>query len=270
MRGWGEVPHLLNVIPLLLWFQLAPGCPSDVTAPCYTAATVVNSATNQPLLAPNGMATIYGAFLSFSTKALTPGDLAAGLLPIRLPGTEVTVIVDGYAAPLWYISPGQINFQVPSNLRSGQDVPMFVARDGKAGPTVIVRLASESPGFYAADPETVIAVHLDGSLITRQQPARRGEAVVLFANGLGQTVPDTPYRMVPTGAASLLRMREFRILLNGVEVPPDRVPYAGTAPGFAGLYQINLLLPDNAPETPEVQIQLGDAVSPRGLRLPLR
>jgi uncharacterized protein (TIGR03437 family) len=257
------------VIPLLL-FQLAPGCSTDLTAPCYTAATVVNPATNQPLLAPGGMATIYGAFLSFSTRALGPADVSGGMLPIRLPGTEVTVVVDGYAAPLWYVSPGQINFQTPSHLRSGQEVRLFVARDGKAGPSVLVRLASESPGFYATDPETAIAVHLDGSLITRQQPARRGEMIVLFANGLGQTEPDTPYRMVPNAAAPLRRMAEFRILLNGVALAPERVPYAGTAPGFAGLYQINLLVPEDAPETPEIQIRIGDAVSPRGLRLPLR
>jgi uncharacterized protein (TIGR03437 family) len=258
------------VISLLILFQLAPGCSTDLTAPCYTAATVVNPATNQPLLAPGGMAAIYGAFLSFSTRALGPGDLSAGMLPIRLPGAEVTVLVDGYAAPIWYVSPAQINFQVPSHLRSGQEVRLIVARDGKAGPPVLVRLASESPGFYAADPETVIAVRLDGSLITPQRPARRGEMVVLFANALGQTDPDTPYRMVPVAAAPLRRMAEFRILMNGVALAPERTPYAGTAPGFAGLYQINLLIPEDAPETPELQIRIGDAVSPRGPRLPLR
>lgn len=270
MRRWAPIAHLFYVIPLLLLFQLAPGCPSDVTAPCYTAATVVNSATNQPVLAPNGMATIYGAFLSFSTKALTPADLSGGMLPVRLPGTGVTVLIDGWAAPVWYVSPGQINFQVPSNLRGGQEVSLVVARDGKAGPMVTVRLAEESPGLYAADPETAIAVRLDGSVISRQQPARRGEILLLFANGLGRTVPDTPYRMTPSSAAPIVKLAEFRVLLNGNELTPDRVPYAGAVPGFAGLYQINVMVPEDAPEMPEIQVRMGNAVSPRGLRLPLR
>lgn len=216
------------------------------------------------------MATIYGAFLSFSTRALTPADLTGGLLPVRLPGTEVSVIVDGWAAAIWYVSPGQINFQIPPNLRGGQEVPLFVARDGRAGPIVLIRLAQEAPGLFASDRETPVAVRLDGSLIHSQNPARRGETILLFANGLGQTIPDTPYRMVPRQVAPLAKLSEFHILLNSVEVPPDHVPYAGVAPGFAGLYQINLRVPEQAPATPEIQIRLGSLSSPKGLRLPVR
>lgn len=255
----------------LLYFLLAASqCSSDRTAPCYSTASVVNSATSQPVLAPNGMATIYGTFLSFSTASLSSADAQGGLLPVQLAGTGVTVVVDGLAAPVWYVSPSQVNFLVPGGLRPGRNVDVWLSRDGKAGPIVSVRLAAESPGLFAADPETVIAVKLDGSLVKMGQPARSGESVILFATGLGATTPDTPYRQVPRGAASLSRLSDFRILLNGLAVGAENIGYAGVAPGFAGLYQINFTVPAEAPGNPEIRIAIGSATSPPGLRLPLR
>src|SRR2546428_9585716 len=100
--------------------------------PSYSAASIVNSATNTlEALAPNAIATVYGSDLSYDTGWLTSENTRGGMLPDTLAG--VRVIVAGIVTSLYYVSPKQINFLIPSNLRSG-DVTVFVAREGTAGP----------------------------------------------------------------------------------------------------------------------------------------
>jgi uncharacterized protein (TIGR03437 family) len=60
------------------------------------------------------------------------------------------------------------------------------------------------------------------------------------------------------------------VLLNGKAVPPGSVSYAGLAPGFAGLYQINLVVPSGLPPNPEIRIAIGQQISPPLVLLPLQ
>ena len=63
---------------------------------------------------------------------------------------------------------------------------------------------------------------------------------------------------------------DFRVVLNGTDVDSHLVLYAGVTPGFAGLFQINLQLPANAPSNPEIRIGYGAQLSPAGRILPLQ
>jgi uncharacterized protein (TIGR03437 family) len=252
-----------------IFFWLAFCC-GERFAPQYSAATVVHAATALPVLAPNTFASIYGKELAYTTRALASADLDGGQLPTVLPGTGVRVLVDGLAAPVWYVSPTQINFLVPGILQNKPSVKVLVSLDGKVGPEVECRLVPLAPGLFALDPETVIATRLDGALIRDSSPAAPGMDIVLYATGLGPTIPDTPYRQVARGAAPLLLRPEFQVLLNGAPVPDQRIRYAGAAPQFAGLYQINLWLPENTPANPQIQLRISGAMSPSGLHLPLR
>src|SRR6185437_7938264 len=115
-------------------------------APNYSAATIVNAATQTTgPLAPNTIATIYGTNLSWDEYAITPGDLNSGSLPQEEHG--VTVFVGDLPTHLFYVSPTQINFLVPYELRPGP-VKIYVARDGVHGPFVTVQLNESSPGFF--------------------------------------------------------------------------------------------------------------------------
>src|SRR5438132_9456815 len=89
-------------------------------APSYSGASIVNAADNQPgPLAPNAIATLYGTGLAYITKAISPQDIRGGLLPTILPGTGVRVLVGNLPANIYFVSPTQINFLVPSSLLSG-------------------------------------------------------------------------------------------------------------------------------------------------------
>jgi uncharacterized protein (TIGR03437 family) len=161
-----------------------------------------------------------------------------------------------------------VNALIPNNLSPGKRTLVLV-RDGRAGPQIQLDLTSAAPALFLMDASTAIVTAATGAVLTQQSPARAGDLVILYATGLGPTVPDTLYPKVPTAAAWIERLPELRILLNGVPVDAHLVAYAGVAPGFAGLYQLNLWLPQDAPPDPEIQLELGEAVSSRGIFLPV-
>lgn len=239
---------------------------SSNTAPSYSSASIVNSASNIPgPLAPNGLTTIYGTNLAWSTRAVGPEDISGGVMPTVLAG--VRVYVGGNPAYLYYVSPKQINFLIPSRLKAG-NYDVWVFREGLVGEKVSVQLSEAAPGLFQLDAETVIATHADGSVVTPAQPARPGEAIVVYAAGLGRTDPESIPGHLATIAAPIRARSALRVTLNGEPVADAAIFYAGVTPGFAGLYQINLRLPDAPPENPEIQVWVGDQSS-AALKLPL-
>lgn len=238
-------------------------------APTYTAASLVNSATGLPgPFAPNGFATIYGTELAFTTRAMVPEDVRGNILPTVLAGTGVRVLVNSQPAVIYYVSPKQVNFLIPSNLLPGP-VEVQLTLDGRAGPAVKIDLSESAPGLFPKDEVWLIAAHADGTLITLEAPARRDEVIVIYASGLGPTRPGVIHGQVPAAAAVIVKLADFSVVLGESPVPRENIWYAGVTPGLAGLYQINVKLPDGAGDDPEVRLRLGERESP-ALRLPLR
>src|SRR4051794_23283358 len=169
---------------LLLWAAVsavAQSSPPQDPAPLYVESSVVNAASSKAeMLAPNTLATIFGQYLSHSTRAVTPDELVAGALPTTLRGTGVRVTVGGISAPLLYVSPGQINFLVPPTLLPGT-AKLRVSIDSRYGPEVSVRVASFSPALFQMDPEYALATRADGSLLSNDNPAGNGQVVILYA-----------------------------------------------------------------------------------------
>jgi uncharacterized protein (TIGR03437 family) len=261
-------PWLLSMFACAVAVYAETECISH--APCYTEAGIVNLASNvSGALAPNTLATIYGMNLSYSTRAISGFDLRGNILPIELSGSGVRVQVGPLPALMYYVSPTQVNLLIPSDITAG-DFTIQLVREGWAGPPVRITLHDVAPALFQMDAETVVSTRADFSLISEEAPAHPGDYVILWATGLGRTVPPTVYGHIPLGAAIIQRLGEFRVLLDGVAVDAGRIGYAGVAPGYGGLYQINFRLPAIVSEDPEIQIAIGDEISPRGLRLPLR
>ncbi len=250
-----------TAIALLLGFvSLVRGA-----APNYTLASVVNAATGiSGDYAPNGIITIYGSDLSYQTVAATPGS---GTLPKVLGG--VSVFLDGTSVNLFFVSPTQINFLAPSTLEPG--VSKFtMVREGIAGPSLSMTFRDTAPGFFVGNGGALIATHANGAVITVDSPAAPGEVVVLYAAGLGRTVPDSEPGRAATAAAPILLIGQFAVLLGGVTMDRANILYAGITPGFAGLYQVNLRLPPDTGTDPEVRAFIGAQGSPSYLKLPVR
>jgi uncharacterized protein (TIGR03437 family) len=243
--------------------------PEPRVAPIYDAASVVNAADNQSgVLAANTLGTIYGANLAYSTAAITPGDIQGGILPIVLGASETEVFVNHYPADLYYVSPIQINFLVPPNMTAGAAV-VQVTIDGLAGPAISLTLAAAAPGLFQLDLQNAVATEVDGTVLTPASPARPGDIVSLYATGLGPVTPPAIYGELPAAAAPLIAGANLSILLDGVAVPPGAIDYAGVAPGFAGLYQINLTLPASTGSNPEIRLKIDGATSIPGVHLPV-
>jgi uncharacterized protein (TIGR03437 family) len=253
--------------PALLLAALAFAAQLPADAPIYSADSLTNSADNHSgWLAPNTIATLYGKFLAYATVTLTSADIRSGVLPTVLPSTGVRILVNGLPGNPYYVSPTQVNFLIPPNLLPGPATVQLVI-DGLAGPPVAVTLGASAPALYQLDQQTIIATHVDGSLITPAASAKPGDVIVLYATGLGQFVPPVGYGELPVAAAPIKMLSDFKVLLDGNAVDPSAITYAGAAPGFAGLYQINLILPSSTGPNPEIRIAIADAMSIAGLHL---
>lgn len=239
-------------------------------AQTYSSATIVNAATEQPELAVNGLATIYGKDFALEARSFAPSDMLNGELPTTLPGTGVRVAVEGIAATISYVSPTKITFLVPPILLPKRDAIVVVTVFGHSGPAANVSLMAESPGLFTLDPETASAARPDGTLIKPDQPAAPGEEVILYATGLGRTDPDAAYRQIPREPAALVKRAQFQVLLNGSAIPDKYIRYVGASVGAAGLYQVNFVIPEDCETNPSVQVAVGPARSQLGLRLPVK
>ena len=217
------------------------------------AGSVVPNAT--PTITPNGVA---NPFDPQTGGALSPGTIVAIYgthlgsvavqpstipLPTKLNGT--TVLIGGVPSPLFYVSPSQINVQIPFELTPAQQYQVVVNANGALTTPQPIQLTAATPGLDTFPDGTLLAVHAaDGSLISAASPAQPGEYIVMFLLGMGSTgnspasgtsSPSDP-PATPTALPTLT--------LDGNPVP---VAFAGLAPNFVGLYQLNLQIPVGTP-----------------------
>lgn len=222
--------------------EAAPAVAAQVTAtaldrPSFPGAGVVNAATFTTALAPGGLGTIFGTALAADT-----GLASSFPLPWTLAGTRVTV--GGIAAPLVYVSPGQINFQVPFEL-SGTAAEVVVTTPAGGSTAARAAVAPVQPGifFHPSSGEGAIVHNTDGALTSRRA-AQPGDFVQIYATGLGPVSPPVPTGfpapLSPLSAAA----RPAQVTIGG---RPAALAFAGLAPGFAGLYQLTVQVPEGVP-----------------------
>jgi uncharacterized protein (TIGR03437 family) len=259
------------VAALAAWLALAPLLNGAETgrrrAPTLNVDGVVNGASfaaaPDNFVSPNSIISIFGVDLALETRQTDVKDLARRRLPLVLAGVQVRI--GELPAPLYFVSPQQINAQVPSELTPG-DWRLTVVRDNlQSANTVLVRVRRAAPGLFP------VVMHTDYELVGRgnpahSTPARPGEVVLIFGTGFGETAPAVFSGELPDFAAAVLL--PVRVLLEGRALPGHLIRYAGQAPGFAGVYQINLELPKEMPVgDPEVRVEIDGVASQPGIRI---
>jgi uncharacterized protein (TIGR03437 family) len=185
-------------------------------------------------LAPGTIAQVYGSGLAAPTAS--PGTLP---LPTTFNGT--LMLIGGISAPLYFLSSGQLNVQIPSELAPNQQYATIVSANGALTLPDQIDVVPAVPGVAAFASGQIIAQHgLDYSLVDSGHPAKPGEFLIMYLAGMGATNPG-----VSSGTASPQA---------SVTVPPTVTVdgqmasfiYAGLTPGLAGLYQINFQVPAGA------------------------
>jgi uncharacterized protein (TIGR03437 family) len=206
--------------------------------PIVTAGGVVNNLN--PVLgaavAPGTVAAIYGHNLATSVAQAT-----AVPLPTQLAGTQV--LIGGLPAPLFFVSPGQINVQVPTELAGNSAVDVMVLVNGEASIPQTIQLGAVNPGIAAYAAGRAIAQHADWSLVTPNAPARPGEEIVLYLVGMGATTTAVASGQLAPSSPLPYASVQPTVTIDGAAA---RVDYAGLSPDSIGLYQINCQVPPAA------------------------
>jgi uncharacterized protein (TIGR03437 family) len=195
----------------------------------------------------------------FGEQTATFNDLPN---PVPLPRdlADIQVLMNGEAVPLFFVSPRQINFQVPSRIDTSDRSLMEVIRKstGQTLGTLTVDVRQSSPGLFYTDIRTpvptipanvpvfqVVASNQDGSVNSPSNAAARSTIVTLYGTGQGFIQGGPPDgELSPPGVTTDWKPR---VILGAGFVPDDNIAYSGLAPGLIGVWQINFKIPDTTP-----------------------
>ncbi|MGA3019656.1 MAG: IPT/TIG domain-containing protein, partial [Bryobacteraceae bacterium] len=189
--------------------------------------------------APAGNPIAPGEFVSLFGTGLAPSP-KAGLAPYPFTLNGVTVLINGKQAPIQFVSTTQINALVPYSTQ-GPTATIVVQNGTASSNTVTVPVAVTAPGVFALDQSGTGAgavLHLNGSVVNASSPATPGEIVEVFLTGMGAVTPSVADGAIP--GASNINATPLSVYVADVSVTPS---YAGMAPGYPGLYQMNITIP---------------------------
>jgi uncharacterized protein (TIGR03437 family) len=226
-----------NRIRMVFLAALGPpslGANGTVNAASYAIATAANGG-----IAPGSIVAIFGSNLASAT---------GGALALPLPTTlvDTTVTMNGVAVPLFYVTVGQVNAQVPYNLGAGT-VSIQVTRGSQTTLTQTAQVAAASPGVFAINASgsgAGVFLHASYLPVTAASPAQPGETILIYCTGLGATNP-----AVTSGSGAPSSPPATTVLVPTLTIGglPSAVSFSGLAPTFVGLYQINALIPSGLP-----------------------
>jgi uncharacterized protein (TIGR03437 family) len=202
-------------------------------------------------VAPGSWIEIYGTNLAGDTRSWGSADFNGSNAPTSLDFVSVTV--GGQPAYVAYISPGQVNVQVPSNVSAGTQPLVLTTEWGTS--TTYNLTVGPTPGIFAPSILNVGGKQYAGALLANtstwvlptgavsgltSQPASPGAIITLYGVGFGTTNPAVP-------AGQLVSSTQLTSLTSPLQVlfgtTPATLQYQGLAPGYVGLYQFNIVVP---------------------------
>jgi len=203
--------------------------------------------TPEAAVAPGSIISIYGPKLAPSLVIGPDSPLAQTL-------AGVTVTVDDRLLPLLFVSPGQINAQLPSDIAEGPQT-LSVHSEGQpdiSGPFTAQRNA---PGLFyhsVAGKPYLIVMHHDGSLVSAKSPARRGELVTALGTGFG------PYQVQPLEGFAAPNSDRYKLIDRAELVFGDKIiepEYVGAAPRRVGVTAIRFQIADPLPQAATIEMK---------------
>jgi uncharacterized protein (TIGR03437 family) len=211
--------------------------------------------------APSSWIEIYGSGLAAGTRSWRTSDFQGVNAPTSLDGTYVTI--GGQPAFVEFISPGQLNVQVPSTIGTGPQRVVVTTNLGTS-PAYVLGVSPLEPGLYAPSftnlggKQYVWAQLTDGSIVMppgsvagiSSRQAKPGETIVMYGVGFGAVSPSIPAGQTVQSGNKLAAA--FSVSFGGV--PATVIPYAGLAPNAIGLYQFNVVVPNNIPNSDAVPL----------------
>ncbi len=211
-----------------------------------TIGGFTNAASYRQVYAPGMIVALFGT-------QLAPGTEAARSVPLpgRLAGVSATV--NGVAAPLYYVSPGQLNLQIPYETPIGANVVLTVNNNGQTRSTNLV-VAATAPGIFT---------DANGAPVPNTSAAR-GAVITLFITGEGAVAPALSTGAAPPSSTPVLGLprpvQSVTVTVGGVNAP---IQFAGIPWGLAGVTQINYQVPASISTGAQpVVVRVGGVASP--------
>ena len=244
---------------------------------------LVNSIVQLPFVTPAGV-TSASTFAQSNTNGIAPGELLtifgtaigpASLQTLTLDGSGVVttalsgtrVLFDGAAAPLLYTVAGQVSVVAPQSLAGKDRTLVVVEYQGVQTAAISFPVAKANPGIFTLNANGSgdgAIVRPDGTAISASNPAVPGEILLLFGEGYGASTPALGDGVL-VGTDLPVPVNPVTLLIDGNAVPTQ---YAGGAPGLInGVLQVNFQVPNLAPGSHQIQLQVTDRVSATGVTL---
>jgi uncharacterized protein (TIGR03437 family) len=209
-----------------------------VPEPVINSGGLLTAASYTAPVAPGSIASVFGDFFVPAPLSATGSPLPASLAGLSLQFDTST------PAPLFFVSGGQVNLQVPWELAGQPQANLAATLNGQAGASQTVNLAAFAPAIFATNAQgSGQGAILDASnhLVDASNPATPGSTVLqIFCTGLG------PVAIQPqTGSPAPLNALSYTSTAPTVTIGavPAGVSFSGLAPGFVGLYQVNAQVP---------------------------
>jgi len=218
--------------------------------PALLEGAVKNAAGETPL-----DAVAAGSIVSVFGVNLAPNLEAGPANPLRQTLASVTVLVSGKLLPLLFVSPDQINAQLPTDLPDGV-YTLTVHWEGKPDVSADFTIVRNAPGLFnrLVDGRAFgLFLHENGDPVTADSPARRNETVTLLGNGLGPLLQAAPEGFaIPESATSVL---EDPVTIVAADSLIDPI-YAGAAAGRVGVTAIRFKIGDSLPAGSTVEVKV--------------
>ena len=221
--------------------------PHSAYSQAVNAGGVVNAGGNQTPVAPGSVITIYG------TK-LAAASAGAQSVPLPLTLGGAAVVVNGTLnAPLFYVSSGQINAQLPFETPAGTAT---LSVNGSS--PVSFPVAATAPGIVVYGSNRAVVINRDGAVNSPERPAAGNTVVTVYMTGQGAVNPPVP---TGTSAPGNPLSRPVAPVTATIGGQPAEVKFAGLTPGGVGLFQVNLLVPPSATGDLPLVVSVGGVAS---------
>jgi uncharacterized protein (TIGR03437 family) len=212
--------------------------------------TVTNAADGSSSVAPGGLVIVWGSQLS-------PVNVATSEIPVPTALADSCLTVNGVPVPMLFASPRQINAELP--LEVVGNATMVLHTPGGTSNNLDFTVLPTAPSVFrsgAAGPQTGIATVVrakNNQLVTASNPIHRGEAIVIYATGLGRTSPSLDNGAAAQSKPLPVAVVQPIVTLGGLSLP---IYYAGLTPGEVGVYQINALVPRAVPAGMQIPLTI--------------
>jgi uncharacterized protein (TIGR03437 family) len=229
-------------------FTVLPAGYAAATAPPQITS-VLNAADGKTDVAPGGLISVYGQQMSAISAATSQIPLPTAL-------AESCLVVNGAAIPLLFVSPTQVNAQLPFNVQG--NCAMSIHAPSGISNNYLFTVSPTAPAVFSAGLADGLATATivradDGQLVTPTNPIHPKDTIVIYLTGMGATFPSIDAGVAAPYSPSLaVATTQPTVTLGGAAL---EVQYAGLTPGTVGLYQINAYVPPSG--------------APQGLSVPL-